>query len=300
VRLKILMILVGFCAIGLTLFHFISIQKPNQARLVFNMDDGYGFQLYKINLDGSGLQYLTNTLGDMQSRNVWGATCSSDGRYIIFYTNGLYRINSEGDDLTFIDRRGIITDLDWSREGNRIAFTGMLFSDNDTMGEIYTQNVDGSDLRRVTHNAYTDNFPAWSPNGLQIVFQYVENDASGLAIINADGTNLVRLTDAAENQGYYSAPSWSPDGQWIAYTLGREDHQHIYKMHPDGSNVIQLTKGTDMHFRPIWSRDGNLISYTLDRDGNREIYVMNSDGSNQQQVTNMQGNAFSVCWLPNT
>ena len=43
-------------------------------------------------------------------------------------------------------------------------------SDRDGNAEIYSCNVDGSNIIRLTNNAGTDDQPAWSPDGLHIAF----------------------------------------------------------------------------------------------------------------------------------
>src|SRR6187402_645851 len=48
----------------------------------------------------------------------------------------------------------------------RLAFS----SDRDGNSEIYSMNADGSDVRRLTNNAGSDELPTWSPNGLHIAF----------------------------------------------------------------------------------------------------------------------------------
>jgi redox-regulated HSP33 family molecular chaperone len=46
----------------------------------------------------------------------------------------------------------------------KIAFT----SNRDGNIEIYVMNADGSGQTRLTTNAASDRFPAWSPDGLKI------------------------------------------------------------------------------------------------------------------------------------
>jgi Tol biopolymer transport system component len=70
-------------------------------------------------------------------------------------------------------------------------------------------NADGSRRVRVTSDEVVETDPAWSPDH-RIVF----SRSGVLFVVNADGTNPLRLTPA---DGSY-APAWSPNGQMIAFT----------------------------------------------------------------------------------
>jgi hypothetical protein len=75
----------------------------------------------------------------------------------------------------------------WSPRGDAIAYV----SGDSGSDEIYTMNLDGTNVQRLTNNSWEwDEHPSWSPDGSQIVFW--SNRASGrkqLWIMNADGSN---------------------------------------------------------------------------------------------------------------
>jgi Tol biopolymer transport system component len=52
-------------------------------------------------------------------------------------------------------------------------------------------NADGSDVIRVTNGR--DAAPAWSPDGTRIAFYREEGEVSAIFLVNADGSDLVRL-----------------------------------------------------------------------------------------------------------
>jgi dipeptidyl aminopeptidase/acylaminoacyl peptidase len=66
-----------------------------------------------------------------------------------------------------------------SPDGRRIVFTSLKDGDLD----IYTMNVDGTDVRRLTTTPGYDGGPWWSPDGTKIVYRawhYAPDDTAGL------------------------------------------------------------------------------------------------------------------------
>ena len=96
--------------------------------------------------------------------------------------------------------------------------------------------------------------------------------------INADGTNLTRLT---HSPAFEFDPSWSPDGTRIAYRSDRGDESEIWMMNADGTGQRRLTAGLS----PAWSPDGSSIAYASPgHDPNPPLSglsIMNPDGSGQ-------------------
>jgi TolB protein len=78
-------------------------------------------------------------------------------------------------------------------------------------------NGDGTNVRRLTDNAFGDCFPSIAPNGKKIVFESnrlrTESEpfnTSDLFLMNIDGTAQQHLIRG-------SSASWSPDSKFVAY-----------------------------------------------------------------------------------
>jgi Tol biopolymer transport system component len=150
---------------------------------------------------------------------------------------------------------------------NRIAYS--LF--HGSSADIYTANPDGSDVSRLTHGPGRAAFPAWSPDGTRIAFDWTgRNVPNGIYVMNADGSHK-RLVA----RGAWAVPQWSPDGSKIAFFRGTS----IYVVERNG-NRLDLVQARG--WTPSWSPDGTTIAYTgLDASSNN-IYVMKADGTGKR------------------
>lgn len=173
---------------------------------------------------------------------------------------------------------------------------------------IYTILEDGTDLKQLTTEANPDNslFPTWSPDGSKIAYSSTRDRSSfGLDIwvMDADGSNQTRLTDAAGQNG---RASWSPDGSKIAYAsivdvvAGGDTTQvgEIWVMNADGSSPTALTSDGAFANSPSWSPDGSKIVFQSNRDGTDQLYVMNADGSGITRLTNGEWGDQLPAWSP--
>ncbi len=80
--------------------------------------------------------------------------------------------------------------------------------------DLYICDLNGNILSEIK-NARA---PQWSPDGKWIAFMRDEDDgntftASDIYLVNADGSNLIRLTDSMDRIEMY--PQWSPNGKQI-------------------------------------------------------------------------------------
>ena len=115
----------------------------------------------------------------------------------------------------------------------------------------------------MTHDLASQQRPAFSPDGQRIAYMARHKGFLHIYVVDADGTNRVRLT---HNQEHHWDPAWSPDGQTIAYytyTKDALDGAMIHLMTADGQYLKQLGDVHDGHdFQPDISPLGLAVSPT--------------------------------------
>jgi Tol biopolymer transport system component len=132
--------------------------SPDGKRIAFMSPVPYGtenYEIYVMNLDGSGVRRLTDSPGP----DGWPAW-SPDGKTIAF--------SSTRDDCSYSEAD------DCKRSGDIGPFH-----------DLYVMNADGSGQRRVTERFAQ--FSAWSPDSRYILF------SPGLHVIRPDGSGLATL-----------------------------------------------------------------------------------------------------------
>ena len=169
---------------------------------------------------------------------------------------------------------------------------------------------DGRHARNVTHGApYAgDNTaPAWSPDGTRLVFaRLVAWNATppygrALFIINADGTNLRRLTPW--NLGAGGPPDWSTN-DLIAFRAVQNDESGIgnfFTINPDGTGLSQVTHFADtvISHKVSFSPDGQWIAFArTGTAGGSDLYIASIDGQRIYPVTQTPEVESSPDWGP--
>jgi PKD repeat protein len=182
----------------------------------------------------------------------------------------------------------------WSPDGHRIAFE----SDRDGPVALYLMDPDGSDVARITiDNGLVVGRPTWSPDSTRLAFPCrVEEFNDDVCAVNADGTNLLRLTN---DPGRDIDPAWSPDGSKIAFVTSRFGGLlQLASMRPDGSAVGLVGAGV-FGWAPAWSPDGRQIAFASSEFQfsmfGIGVYTMRSDGTD---ISLLVADASEPAWRP--
>lgn len=223
---------------------------------------------------------------------------------------------------------GLKPDFDFR---GRIVFQ----SDADGDNEIYELTRDG--VRRLTDNAWSDEYPRWSPDRTRIAFAANPRGNYDIFVMNADGSGQTAVAASPADE---TEPAWLPDGAGLAFTrddvlwaidLATKTERRVL---PDFSRshglsdftpggglaaftgkrlfgwdvfIADLARGTATPLtdggkgcRPRFSHDGRSIAYVSSvADGKGDIWVMNPDGSGKTRLTERSDTVdYFPAWSP--
>ena len=172
--------------------------------------------------------------------------------------------------------------------------------------EIFSVNIDGSGLKRLTKSPGYDAEGTISPDGKKIVFTSMRSGDLDIYTMNADGSGAKRLTT---EKGYDGGPFFSWDGTTIVYrayhpktkeelkeyesllkqSLIKPSRAEIFIMSADGSNKRQLTNNGAANWAPFLHPNNRQIIFSSNlHDPERRsfsLYIINVDGSGFERIT---------------
>ena len=210
-----------------------------------DMSQGYvwglfDYDIYKANVDGTGLVNLTHTPG----YDAEATTCPVDGSIIFTSVRDgdldLYRMDADGKNVVRLtDTPGYDGGAFFSRDCKQIVWRASrpegealkdykrLLEQNmvrPTQLELYVADADGSNARQVTYLASASFAPYFHPSGKRILFASNYPDPHGrefdIWAVNVDGSHLERIT---YSKGFDGFPMFSPDGGRIAFSSNRHN-----------------------------------------------------------------------------
>jgi len=221
----------------------------------------------------------------------------------------------------------------FSGDGKKLIFQST--RDGRACDQIYTMNIDGSDVRMISTGDGRTTCSYFFPNGKRILYSSTHLGAKqcpprpdfskgyvwavyetfDLFTAKPDGSDLRQLTTTP---GYDAETTITRDGKYLVFTSKRDGDLDIYTMDANGKKVKRLTSELGYDGGPFWSYDGKQIVYrayhpqtekeksdyvdllkqNLIRPTVLDLWVMNADGSNKRQVTHLNKASFAPYFFP--
>lgn len=171
--------------------------SPDGKTIVFTSIRSGDLELWTMDINGKNLKQITRDLG-----YDGGAFFSPDGKKLVFRAS---RPKTE----------------DEIKEYKELLAQGLVAPTN---MEIYTCNIDGSDLKQITQLGKANWAPFYHPSGKKIIFSSNHHSKRGydfqLFMVNEDGSGLEQIT----TQSVFNAfPMFSYDGKKLVFSSNRNN-----------------------------------------------------------------------------
>lgn len=173
--------------------------SPQGDKIVYTSDETGDLELWVMDIDGANKRQITSQLG-----YDGGAFFSPDGKKLVFRASRP-QTEAEAEDYKNLLKEGLVTPSNM---------------------EIYTVNVDGTGLKKLTNLGKANWAPFFTPDGKKIIFSSNHHSTRGydfqLYLINAeDGSGLERIT---HESAFNAFPMFSPDGKKLVFCSNRNNH----------------------------------------------------------------------------
>jgi eukaryotic-like serine/threonine-protein kinase len=245
--------------------------SPDGNWLAFDSDRSGNMDIYKMRVDGTGLQQLTRSPGD-----DFHPTWSPDGRQIAFHSwrsgnRDSYVMSADGGSERAIavgpahEWAGA-----WSPDGSKIAFQSNRFGD----ARIFIMSASGGDPRQVTSETASFSTQLWSPDGAFIAYG---GKGEGLNVVAADGGPEKVLVPPSTFGPVTALGGWSSDSRKIYFRArARNGDLNVAQVSVDGSNpslIVRFDQPDRRAYRSEFTTDGKILYFTVGRH-EADIWVM--------------------------
>ncbi len=171
--------------------------SPDGKKIVFTSNRTGDLELWTMNPDGSNQRQITFELG-----YDGGASFSPDSKKIVFHASRP-KTNEEVAEYTNLLKQNYASQAQM---------------------EIYTVNVDGSDLQKITSLGKSNWSPCFHPSGKKIMFSSNHHSKQindfQLFMIDLEGENLEQITNLSALNAF---PMFSADGKKLVWSSNRRN-----------------------------------------------------------------------------
>ncbi len=243
-------------AILLLLISGCSKEAENSGLIAFQSNRDGNFEIYVMNMDGSGQRRITNS-----PSNDISPSLSPDDTAIVFASDRsgnweIYSVRtSGGEPRALTGGLGSNSAPCWAMEGTKILFVSTRDAVN---GELYLMNPDGSGIERLTRDSLVKDTPVMTTDDRMVFVTVTEHDRRRIASVALPGDQVTTLTSPDQNS---MDPAISPDGKTLAFASSQGGRFQIYTMTLTGQNVRRVTSDADADMQPWWLPDGKRILF---------------------------------------
>lgn len=299
-----------FCLIS-ALFCTEYAHAQSNYKIVYNVfedrkNDNY--DIYSMNMDGTGKKNITNTPGVewvyyANNNKVFYLSDIDTCRRCYF----LYEMDAEGNNKRKVSNLQLEDSWMGANGGSDMVVTGRI--GKNIRQQFFIIDLFTGAYKQITNDTVSyKNDPIFTPGGNEIIFRYRPDKKlrktvpAELWIMNRDGSNKRQLTHypqsdtTAEWFDYHAGPpQWNSKYGFISYLSKQSGQTNIYAVSLRNPQPKQITSGVLSSGFHSWSSNGKWLAMDKStNDGkNFDIYLMNYKKKKEIQLTNSDKSEMS-------
>lgn len=176
--------------------------------------------------------------------------------------------------------------------GTQIAFVS-------TVGrfkELFVMDLDGSNVRQLTHDKGLVFSPSWSKDGSRLVYTSYASRMPDLYMTALKGGGATRIT---KRPGLEIGAKFTPDGSGLISSASFDGISRLVLFDLRGTILKKLTRSSSIDVSPSYSPDGSQIAFCSNRGGGPQIYIMGADGGEAKRISFADSSyCTSPAWSP--
>lgn len=199
----------GYTIVGVPRYSY------DRKHIAVQFNNNYAHKYLAILTSNGEALNVVNIQENERSRDgVRGVDWTPDGQIVYSAYGKIYRIpNIEADDVELIksfESEFDVFSVRVSPDGKKLAFLADDSYVTTVEGDLYTMNIDGSDVQQITQTGivYTFNYPAWAPDSRHLAAHFApysgNADCGNIWIFDTEIDQVVHIdkeTSAAEIEG---------------------------------------------------------------------------------------------------
>lgn len=158
---------------------------------------------------------------------------------------------------------------------------------------IYTCDIDGSSLQRVTRSPFMCVEPEWMPDAKSLLYTRY-NRASTDIIQTIPSRKISRIVAAYKGMNLGASPS--PNGKYMALILSHDGQVDLYLKSLEGGARRRLTRSQAPEASPCWSPGGGTVCYASGAGGRPQLYIIPMGGGAPRRLPTTGTEAVNPDW----
>lgn len=213
----------------------------------------------------------------------------------IFTDDGeeIWRVNDRGQDACsyfFPDQKRVV----WTSTRDHMDMPVGDWTDPDNYpqgGELYSSDLDGGNIKRLTNNEWYEAEVSVSPNGEWIAFGRQIDGNMDIWVMRSDGSDQQQVTHT--DDWHEGAPFFMQDNEHIIFRAWRDEDfgavkptpMTIFTIRKDGTNWRRHTFDDGMNWHPHPAPDGRYYVFVKAMEHNWEIFLGDLATGEQRRLT---------------